>query len=97
LRDLRLFFLSPSAPAAAAGLATFFDALDSVVLAGALEAVEAGALPAVEAGLGAITSEFEVRLVRVDDKGERGGGRRERYGWSWTVRYDGIYTAAQLK
>ena len=51
LRALRLFFLSPSAPAALVLLAVFF-ALDSA-LAGALEAVvEAGALLAVDAGCG---------------------------------------------
>ena len=69
MRDLRLFFFSPSAPEAA-GLEVFFAALVSVVLAGALEAVEAGALPAVEAGLGAISMRL-VWLKESSDEGSR--------------------------
>ena len=53
MRDFRRFFFASSPDAA--GFAVFFAPFDpSVVLAGALDAVEAGALPAVEAGLGAI-------------------------------------------
>ena len=81
MRDFRRFFLSLSAPDAA-GLEVFFAALDSVVLAGALEAVEAGALPAVEAGLGAIANDERGWVEWAAAKG--GGGTRERYGWSWS-------------
>ena len=53
MRDFRRFFFESSPEAA--GFEVFFAAFDpSVVLAGALDAVEAGAFPAVDAGLGAI-------------------------------------------
>jgi len=50
------FFLSPSAPEAAAFEVFFAALLASEDLTGALEAVDAGALPAVEAGFGGISN-----------------------------------------
>lgn len=49
-----LFFFSPSAPGGASPFVLFVAFPPSVVLVGALDAVEAGTLPAVDAGLGAI-------------------------------------------
>ena len=69
MRSFRRFFFDSSPEAA--GLEVFFAAFaPSVVLAGALDAVEAGALPAVEAGLGAIVSPISYVGRRLCNRGK---------------------------
>ena len=88
MRPFRRFFLSSPEPEAA--LAVFFAPLvPSVVLAGALDAVDAGALPAVDAGLGAISDEKRLLWVCEVEKCVLCDERGWRWWWSRGERRGG--------